>query len=63
MTDPHSSPDLILAAREIMKTRLTPAFHRAVDKGELDGFGLYQWAEEQALKKRADAPDTEGTDE
>jgi hypothetical protein len=63
MTAPHSAPDLVLASRAIMKTRLTPAFANAVDRGELDGFGLYRWAEEQALKKRADAQDTEGGEE
>jgi hypothetical protein len=60
MTAPHSAPDLILAARALMKTRLTPAFHRDVDAGKLDGFGLYRWAEQQALKKRAETPDTDG---
>lgn len=63
MTDPHSSPDLILAARTLMKTRLTPAFARDVDAGLLDGFGLYQWAEAQALKKTTDTPDSEGEGE
>jgi hypothetical protein len=43
-----------------MKTRLTPAFHRDVDAGRLDGFGLYRWAEQQALKKRAETPDSDG---
>jgi hypothetical protein len=43
-----------------MKTRLTPAFWRDVDAGLLDGFGLYQWAEEQALKKTTDTPDEGG---
>ena len=62
MTDPHSAPDLVLASRAIMKTRLTPAFANAVDRGELDGFGLYRWAEEQALKKRAETPDEGGED-
>ena len=59
MTDPHSSPDLILASRALMKTRLTPAFYRDVDAGKLDGFGLHKWAETEALKKMADAPDVE----
>jgi hypothetical protein len=57
---PHSAPDLTLRAREIMKTRLTPAFARDVDAGLLDGFGLYQWAEAQALKKTTDTPDEGG---
>jgi hypothetical protein len=43
-----------------MKTRLTPAFARDVDAGLLDGFGLYQWAEAQALKKTTDTPDEGG---
>ena len=60
MTAPHSAPDLILAARALMKTRLTPAFDRDVDAGRLDGFGLYRWAEQQALKKRAETPDSDG---
>ena len=62
MTAPHSAPDLILATRQIMKTRLTPAFWRWVDEGKMDGTGLYNQCEQEALKKRAETPDEGGED-
>lgn len=63
MTDPHSSPDLILAAREIVKAQNNPAHWRAIDRGDWDAWGAIEAAKVEALKKRADAPDTEGEGE
>jgi hypothetical protein len=59
MTAPNKPTQAdILAAREIMKSQLTPAFRNAVDAGELDGYGLFNRAMEQLIRER-EAGDTE----
>lgn len=57
MTDPHSAPDLILAAREIVKRQNNPAHWSAIDRGEWDPWGAIEAAKVEALKKRAEQPD------
>ena len=55
MTEPNqfSHTDL-LAARELVKTKLTPAFHRAIDRGEFDrdGIGLMDSAKAEVIRRR-----------
>lgn len=63
MTDPHSDPDLILAAREICKRRNNPAHWSAIDRGEWDAWGAIEAAKVEALKKHADTPDSEASEE
>jgi hypothetical protein len=43
-----------LAARELMKGWLTPAFAKAVDAGELDGFALWDRAIAQLIRERGE---------
>ena len=51
MTDPNTpTPEETLAAREIMKGWLTPAFVKAIDNGDLDGFGLFNRALGQMMR-------------
>lgn len=54
MTAPNKpTHEDIIAAREIVKTMLPPSFARAIDRGELDGFGLFERAMEKLIKERA----------
>ena len=56
MTEPNEpTREDILAAREIMKGWLTPAFAKPVDAGELDGFALFNRAMAQLIKDRTEA--------
>lgn len=55
MTDPNTfTLSDTLAARELVKAMLPPSFIKAVDAGELDGFGLYQRAEAMLIQRRKD---------
>jgi hypothetical protein len=55
MTSPNTfSLSDTLEARELVKTMLPPSFIKAVDAGELDGFGLYQRAEAMLIQRRKD---------
>ncbi len=42
----------ILAAREIVKQWLPPSFRKAIDAGDLDGFGLFERAMAQLIRER-----------
>jgi hypothetical protein len=55
VTDPNvfSQTDL-LEARELVKTMLPPSFRKAIDAGELDGFGLFKRAEAMLIQRRKD---------
>lgn len=55
MTDPNAFTKTdTLAAREIIKRWMTPAFAKAIDRGELDGFGLFKRAEAMLIQRRKD---------
>jgi hypothetical protein len=55
MTSPNTfSLSDTLEARELVKTMLPPSFIKAIDAGELDGFGLYQRAEAMLIQRRKD---------
>jgi len=43
-----------LEARELVKTMLPPSFRKAIDAGELDGFGLFKRAEAMLIQRRKD---------
>ena len=45
MTDPNQpTPEETLAARELIKGWLPTSFVKAIDAGQLDGFGLFNRA-------------------
>ena len=53
MTTPNALTKTdLLEIRERMKRWLTPAFARAVDRGELDGWGLFRRAEAELIRER-----------
>jgi hypothetical protein len=55
VTDPNTfTLSDTLAARELVKTMLPPSFRKAVDAGELDGFGLFKRAEAMLIQRRKD---------
>lgn len=55
MTIPNEfSQSDILAAREIIKRWMTPAFAKDIDAGKLDGFGLFKRAEAMLIQQRKD---------
>ena len=54
MTEPNEpTPSDTIAAREIVKTMLPPSFRKAIDAGELDGFGLFNRAMAQLIRERS----------
>ena len=50
----------VLLCRELVKTMLPPSFIKAIDAGELDGFGLYQRAEAMLIQRRKDEEAVDG---
>jgi ABC-type taurine transport system substrate-binding protein len=44
----------IIAARERVKTMLPPSFNTAIDRGDLDGFRLFERAMQQLIKERGE---------
>lgn len=53
MTDPNKPTQSdILEARERVKLKMTPAFAKAIDAGELDRWGLVQGELQQMLRER-----------
>jgi len=41
-----------LAARELVKTRMTPAFRKAIDNGDLDQWGMMTKARAEVIRAR-----------
>jgi hypothetical protein len=53
MTEPNQFTHAdTLAARELVKGWVTPAFHRAIDAGEFDPWGLMARAMAQVIRER-----------
>lgn len=53
MTDPNKPTQSdILEARERVKRKMTPAFAKAIDAGELDQWGLVQGELQQMIRER-----------
>lgn len=53
MTDPNTfTHEDTLAAREIVKGWMTPAFRGAIDDGDLDPWGLMERARQIVIKQR-----------
>ena len=56
MTEPNQFTHTdLLAAREIVKTKLTPSFASAIDRGEFDkdGIGLMDSAKAEVIRRRS----------
>jgi hypothetical protein len=49
-----------LEARELVKTMLPPSFRKAIDAGELDGWGLHKRAEAMLIQQRKDEEAVDG---
>ena len=53
MTDPNQATQSdILEARERAKHKMTPAFAKAIDAGELDQWGMVQRELKQMIRER-----------
>jgi hypothetical protein len=61
MTSPNTfSLSDTLEARELVKTMLPPSFRKAIDAGELDGWGLHKRAEAMLIQRRKDEEAVDG---
>lgn len=60
MTDPNKTTQSdILEARERVKRKMTPAFAKAIDAGELDRWGLVQGELQQMIRERKGEQESE----